>query len=1097
MPEGEAAAPAEDPCSGETSNDRKFGEAIALYVELFPDDPDLPEILFRQGRLYYDRGVYDPAVRLFGQLLERFPESQYASPAGELILDSFNRAADYANIETWARRLKSAPAFSSAESQARLDTLIVQSMFKVGEQLAERGEHAAAADAYLRAAEEFPREARAKQALYNAGLERQRAGDLPGAAQAYELLIERHPGTAEGATGAWAAAQMFESIAQFGDAARFYESYGRRFPEGEKAHEATYNAVLLRMTAGDWDEAVSVGRYYLERYPRHENADDVYFFIGRAQEGDESWNDAAATYREYIRRSRNNDRKVEAQTRLAQVLTRAGNERAANEALEDAVRTARRARRGLRDGLYFAAQARYLKATVCSRSTSRSKSRVRAKAFVSACNASPSSSSAPRSSTPTSWSSASRSGSPPRSIRSVAATSSSPRRCVSSSCQKASPKKSSRPTWTSSRCSSSRWRSAHWKPTRAVTTRRSSCASTTAGPHVCWSRCSASTTCSTRPCARAVARWSKPRPADAGAPRRSSPRRPDRIDGRRRSDGGRGMRALLLLVLASASVSVACGGGSQTDNTTVEVPPADPEAVREYLAGVRILQRQGGNERSRNRRARARFEKAIQIDPNLWEAHYNLGVVQRRAEELDAAGASFDEAARIAPQAPEPLLASAEVAYVRGDRDAAANRLERLVEAHPNDLAARTALAVILRERGRYDEGLTQAREVLVRDPQNVRALLEIGRIERARERFDVARLVLDKARQLTAEGDARVRAEVLNEVGLLELDRGDNQAAFEAFEAAVATDANYAPSRMNMGSVLSRRATTSGRRVITRPWFAATRATSTPEWRTRSRFAVRASTAARARNTSVCSTQTRTTPTRSSISRCFAPSSSTNVRRAARPFSASSRRRPEVIRSAKTPSVTFASSASPRRREARDEAGSEAAARARARERVDRRACAGRARPRRAGRSVGAEHRRGRGHGGRGRRRRRALRRRPEGEGLPVLRPRHLRSPQVAAAPLLSQPPPRGVRSSEAAAPQLRAGVGTIDQSSGDVSGLGRAGSGMSDAMTKRAAEATSSGREPRPPTGVQGSVAPSCAPSLGIVGPSPLLSPTKVCCS
>ena len=72
----------EDPCGGETSNDRKFGEASALYVELFPDDPDLPEILFRQGRLYYDREIYDPAVRLFGQLLERFPESPYAAQAG-------------------------------------------------------------------------------------------------------------------------------------------------------------------------------------------------------------------------------------------------------------------------------------------------------------------------------------------------------------------------------------------------------------------------------------------------------------------------------------------------------------------------------------------------------------------------------------------------------------------------------------------------------------------------------------------------------------------------------------------------------------------------------------------------------------------------------------------------------------------------------------------------------------------------------------------------------------------------------------------------------------------------------------------------------
>src|SRR5690606_33577611 len=47
-------------------------------------------------------------------------------------------------------------------------------------------------------------------------------------------------------------------------------------------------------------------------------------------------------------------------TRLAQVLTSAGNERAANDALEEAVRTARRSRRTLRDGLYFAAQARYL-----------------------------------------------------------------------------------------------------------------------------------------------------------------------------------------------------------------------------------------------------------------------------------------------------------------------------------------------------------------------------------------------------------------------------------------------------------------------------------------------------------------------------------------------------------------------------------------------------------------------------------------------------------------------------------------------------------------------------------------------------------------
>lgn len=346
---------------GETENDRKFSEAIALYVELYPNDPDLPEILFRQGRLYYDRGVYDPAVRLFGQLLERYPTNQFAEPAGELILDSFNRAQDYANIEQWARRLKTAPSFQSAEKQRRLDGLILQAMFKVGEQLAARGEHAEAANAYFRAAEEFPRDARARQAYYNAGLERQRAGDLAGAVQAYDRLIELHPGSNEGALAAWAAAQMFESIAQFRDAARYYETYATRFPQGEKAADAAYNAVLLRVTAGDNDAAVAAGQSFVERHARHEAVDEVYFFIGRAQEQAERWNEAAETYRNYVRRTRNLDRSIEAQTRLAQVLMRANNRRGVERVLEETVRNAGRNQSRLGpDGKYYAAQARYM-----------------------------------------------------------------------------------------------------------------------------------------------------------------------------------------------------------------------------------------------------------------------------------------------------------------------------------------------------------------------------------------------------------------------------------------------------------------------------------------------------------------------------------------------------------------------------------------------------------------------------------------------------------------------------------------------------------------------------------------------------------------
>lgn len=353
------ATPAEDPC-GETENDRRFGEAIELYAETYPDDPDLPEILFRQGRLYYDRGIYDPAVRLFGQLLERYPTSTYANTAGELILDSFNRAADFGNIEAWARRLKDAPAFASAESQTRLDGLILQAAFARGEQLASRNEHAEAADAFERAANEFPRDARARQALFNAGLEHQRAGDLAGATADYELLIERYPATTEGALGAWTAAQMYESIAQFRDAARFYEEYGARFPEAERGADAFFNATLLRLSAGDADAAIAAGQRFLERFPRHDGADEVTFFVARAHALAHRTEDAARVYREFIERSRNVDRQVEAQNRLGLLLREAGDAAGAARAFEGAVRTGRAALRRLRpEGRYFLAEARF------------------------------------------------------------------------------------------------------------------------------------------------------------------------------------------------------------------------------------------------------------------------------------------------------------------------------------------------------------------------------------------------------------------------------------------------------------------------------------------------------------------------------------------------------------------------------------------------------------------------------------------------------------------------------------------------------------------------------------------------------------------
>jgi tetratricopeptide (TPR) repeat protein len=256
-------------------------------------------------------------------------------------------------------------------------------------------------------------------------------------------------------------------------------------------------------------------------------------------------------------------------------------------------------------------------------------------------------------------------------------------------------------------------------------------------------------------------------------------------------------RGALVFVLLGLLAAVGCGGasgGGATTTARAELPPVDPEALRAFQAGVRAMQ---GDSRAERRRARERFEEAIRIDPNLWEAHFDLGVLQRREGELREAAASFEAARAIQPASGEVLAALAETRYALGERDAAADLLRTYVAQHPESIPVRVALTTLLRERGDHDGALSQAREVLIRDPRNVRALAEIGRIYRAREQYDVAELVIRKAVEIEDGADLH------NDLGLVELARGDTQAAFEEFQRAIALDPRFAPAHLNQGSVL------------------------------------------------------------------------------------------------------------------------------------------------------------------------------------------------------------------------------------------------------------------------------------------------------
>jgi len=347
----------------ETPTDKKLTEAMELYASTYPNDPELPEMLFRQGRLYYDYQVYDPAVRQWGLLLEKHPNSSYARGAGELILDSFNKSQDYQNIETWGRRLLKAPAFAEPAGQARLSNLIVQSIFKQGEQLSSSGAHADSAAAYLRAAQEFPKDDRAAQAGVNAAIEAQRAVDLPRLREVAALLDQHYRARPEAAKGIFIAANLHQELGLLAEAASYHEALAAHWPKDEHHEDAAYNAVLLRTTLGQREQAIRAGEQFQRRYPSGASTDEVTFLMGKAHEQAEDWRSARSLYARYANSAKLPSRRIEALVRLAVASVELGDEKGAKDALERAVKEHKTHQKTLDDrGKYFGARAHFLQA---------------------------------------------------------------------------------------------------------------------------------------------------------------------------------------------------------------------------------------------------------------------------------------------------------------------------------------------------------------------------------------------------------------------------------------------------------------------------------------------------------------------------------------------------------------------------------------------------------------------------------------------------------------------------------------------------------------------------------------------------------------
>lgn len=255
------------------------------------------------------------------------------------------------------------------------------------------------------------------------------------------------------------------------------------------------------------------------------------------------------------------------------------------------------------------------------------------------------------------------------------------------------------------------------------------------------------------------------------------------------------MIRLGIVALALAGLAVGLPGCKPSKTARDVVAPTSTvsaPARQSFEQGVALMDR-GAEQYDA---AIEKFEAALAQQPDLWEAHLDIGVIEVRRARLSRAAAAFEASIEIYPS-PEALTALGSV-YVRQGRPKRAVELfEQALAKDPDDLELRNQLAVALRHAGRLEDAAVELRAVLGRDAANPVAYATLAAVEIDRGNLDIAELVLNRGLLRHPEDP-----QLLTNLGLVALRRGDDQAAFLLFDKASQADPKYLIGRLDKAAV-------------------------------------------------------------------------------------------------------------------------------------------------------------------------------------------------------------------------------------------------------------------------------------------------------
>lgn len=315
--------------------EEKLANACDAYVRVVPEDvalkdPKLTEELivvkFKSAYIFHKYYHFDQAADRFGELIRRWPTSEFARRGADSILDSYAAREQWEPLEKWSREFaKNEPLMKDEPFSKAVYKFLQGASFKATEQHYQAGKaiekkagkktdevvryYEESANRFVGFVKEFPQSEFAAIAMFNAMDIYDGASKLDLALDAALHLLEKYPKEiAEEKTLKEAKVEekirlnlvrYYEKTADYETSAKRSVEFVDKYPKHEKAPDVLYNSGIFYLGLGDTPNAIKSFTRYLKDYPTQTDVADVYLRMATVYEDNKEWAKAIPLYESF------------------------------------------------------------------------------------------------------------------------------------------------------------------------------------------------------------------------------------------------------------------------------------------------------------------------------------------------------------------------------------------------------------------------------------------------------------------------------------------------------------------------------------------------------------------------------------------------------------------------------------------------------------------------------------------------------------------------------------------------------------------------------------------------------------------------------